>query len=240
MSRSCLIAVACLLSTQVAHATEVPSRYFGFGVGVNWLANGSSGSNVAGGDFNGTLVDIGGGAGFAGTVALGRRFSDLWRADVTYTYLNNSLHWSGSFPDPSRNTNFTGHASSSVVLANLYLHGRGLAPQTFGTIDPFIGAGIGIVWNHLGDVVEQSSDGTFTAWPDPGNRAGMAFRLGAGMDVDLTAKLTWTTSADFYWLGSFETGSARTKTSGLSTPINPWVISNVGVVSLTTGLRAAF
>lgn len=231
-----LVFVGFQASPRLASAEE--GFYVGLNGGENAFHGGSGGSNVAGGLRNGSLHDIDGDQGSLLGGVVGYRFSDLWRADISYTRLNNELDWTGSFPG-NADTAFTSNASADVVMLNGYLHAKGFDENTFDTFDPFIGAGIGFTSNRLNDVVEtRSSDGSFIADVDDGKKVRPAFRLGVGLDANIAPALTLTSSLDAYWLGGFETGdSRRFGASGSPQPIGKWKTDDVVSVGFSLGLR---
>lgn len=202
------------------------------------MSEGGSGTNTGGGDFNGTPSTRHGGVGSAFGAALGYRFSDLLRADVTYTHLAAGHDWTGSYPSDSA-TDFSAHARADIFLLNGYLHARGLAPQRFKTFDPFLGAGIGLARTRLSDITE-TFNGAFGSNVASGIKVRPAARIGLGLDTHVTEALTLTTTADAYWVGGFSSGNTRTLSGGSVKSIGAWKTSNVATYALGMGLRYSF
>ncbi|GAA0633401.1 hypothetical protein GCM10009100_40490 [Thalassospira tepidiphila] len=234
-----LVLVGAQTSARSAFAEE--GFYVGLNGGVNWLKGGDGDTETAGGNHNGSLYDIEGDHGsLLGGVA-GYKFSDLWRADISYTRLNNKLDWKGVFPGGGLHSAFTSDASSDVVMLNGYLHAKGFDEDTFATFDPFIGAGIGFTSNRLTNIVESNaSTGSFEADVHDGKKIYPAFRLGVGLDANIAPSLTLTSSLDAYWLGGFETGDGRDRAASGFQEIGAWQIDDVVSVGISVGLRYAF
>lgn len=215
--------------------------YTGLNLGYNSIQNTKSGSNVAGGNKNGTLVDIDGDNGLLLGAAVGYKFSDTWRADISYTRLNNDLAWGGVYGSSTAvETTFKADTISDVLLLNAYLHGKGLYQETFDKIDPFISVGIGFAKNKMQSIKETSSTGTPTSDVDNGSKTSSVIRLGVGVDASIAPALTLTSSIDVYWLGDFNSGDSRDTTfSGLQ-DIGAWQIDDVVTYTASVGLRYAF
>jgi opacity protein-like surface antigen len=235
---SLLLAIVSLgIVPKVAHSKD--GYYVGINVGGNWTGNGTSGSSVAGAADNGFLSDIDGDRGLLLGGSIGYRYSDLLRVDISYSRLKNQLSWQGNYPvgDP---TLFSADTTSDLFMLNGSLHGKGIWPESFNRLDPFISAGVGYARNSITHAVETDSvTGGWVSNPTDGTSNGIAFRLGLGLDYELNPNLTLTTSVDANWLGSFETGNFRVQ--GPTTPaIGPWMIDDVIAVGASIGLRYSF
>lgn len=234
-----LVLVGAQTSARSAFAEE--GFYVGLNGGMNWLNGGDGDTETAGNSHTGSLSDVEGDQGsLLGGVA-GYKFSDLWRADISYTRLNNKLDWQGVFPGGGVNSAFTSDASSDVVMLNGYVHAKGFDEDTFATFDPFIGAGIGFTSNRLTHIVESNaSTGAFAADIRDGKKIHPAFRLGVGLDANIAPSLTLTSSLDAYWLDGFETGDSRVLAAGTFQNIGAWQTKDAISVGISIGLRYAF
>jgi hypothetical protein len=233
---SVLVLIGLLVNSRFAFAEE--GFYVGLSGGMNWIRDGKSGSDVAGGNLNGTVYDIEGDNGLLVGGVVGYRFSDLFRADVSYTRLNNELNWKGAFPGGGDSA-FASDASSDVFMLNGYLHAKGLNKGRFYTFDPFVGAGIGLTSNRLNDIVETGAgNGAFRADVHDGKTIRPAARLGVGVDTRITPALTLTSSVDAYWLGDFESAESR-NIAGFQR-IGAWQIDDVMSLGMTVGFRYSF
>lgn len=229
--------LAGLAATPRSAAAE-EGFYAGLNGGKNWFRGGDGGSDTAGGNHNGSLFEIDGDDGSLLGGVVGYKFSDLWRADISYTRLNNKLDWKGAFPGGADSA-FTSDSRSDVVMLNGYLHAKGYAEDIFDTFDPFIGAGIGFTNNQLDDVVEaDATSGALISNVNDGDKIQPAFRLGLGLDVNIAPSLTMTSSLDAYWLGGFETGAGRYQPGFQE--IGAWQVDDVISVGVSVGLRYAF
>lgn len=235
---SLLLAIVSLgIAPNIAHSKD--GYYVGINIGKNWTGNGTSGTSVAGAVDNGFLSDIDGDRGLLLGGSIGYRYSDLLRVDISYSRLKNQVSWQGNFPAWTPNA-FSADTTSNLFMLNGSLHGKGIWPEYFNRLDPFISAGVGYARNSMTHAVE--TDPVMGVWisnPADGTSNGFAFRLGLGLDYELNPNLTLTTSVDANWLGSFETGNFRVQYA--STPaIGPWMIDDVIAVGASIGLRYSF
>lgn len=170
-------------------------------------------------------------------VSGGYRFSDLVRADVSYTRLKGHQSWIGT--ESGVDSEFEATRTSDVLLVNVYLHARGLAPDTFAAIDPYVGLGVGFSYNRLHEITESVGPGLSDYDVENGNVFNPAARLEVGVDYALSRSLTLNMALDGYYLGGFKTGDYR-DSAWASTPISPWKTKNAHLVSGTLGLRYSF
>jgi hypothetical protein len=235
-----LVALALTVTPGMAFAKE--GFYVGLNVGSNWLEHAESGSNVAGGNNNGTLVDIDGSDGLLLGGFVGYKFSDMWRADISYTRLNNDLSWRGVFGGVASSASaYTADTTSDVFLLNAYLHGKGLFEGAFDTVDPFVGVGVGFAKNKMKNVKEASyRTGASIAAVDSDSETSTVVRLGVGVDVNVSPALTMTSSIDAYWLGDFKTGDSRDRTTAGQQDIGAWRVDDVVTYTASVGVRYSF
>jgi hypothetical protein len=216
--------------------------YVGIDGGRSWSANVGNGEGTTyGKNFNGTISDSGQDGGAVVGANIGWRFSDLLRTDISYAYLRGDAKWTGRFPAGTNPTNFTADTQSHVLLLNGFLHGKGVAPGLFSVVDPFIGGGIGWTRNTLSDI-NESQDGALGARVARGTTDQFAYRLGGGFDIPINESLTFTTKADFYWLGNFNSGDSRqAQQAGWATgAIGAWQQTDSRLMVTTVGLRYSF
>jgi len=232
----CVAFVGVGTTPRSTHAAD--GFYVGVNAGKNWASGGNGSTDVAGGLLNASLYDINAKSGGLVGGAIGYKFSDLWRTDVSYTRLKNILNWKGDFKGLATPTHFTSDTTSHVLLLNGYLHAKGLNEDTFNTFDPFIGAGIGFVRNRVTNVVETSNTGAFVSYPADGRELHPAIRVGVGVDTQITPALTFTPALDAYWLGEFQTGDTRVGAS--PTRIGAWTADGIYSVGVSLGLRYTF
>lgn len=235
---SLLLAIVSLgIVPNIAHSKD--GYYVGINIGKNWTDNGTSGSSVAGAAFNGFLSDIDGDQGILLGGSIGYRYSNLLRVDISYSRLKNQVSWQGNYPGKNP-TSFSADSASDLFMLNGSLHGKGIWPEYFNRLDPFISAGVGYAHNSITRALENDSvTGHWISDPANGTSDGFAFRLGLGLDYELNPNLTLTTSVDANWLGSFETGNFRVQYTSPQA-IGPWMIDDVIAVGASIGLRYSF
>lgn len=164
---------------------------------------------------------------------LGYRFSDFVRADLRYSRLEGGLDWRGDFPaGPS--TDFKADRVSNMLMANVFFHGKGVHPEVFSVINPFIGVGLGMTYNYLYNV-KESQNGNPVADVDSATTLSPACRIGIGTDMDISPNLLLTWALDGYWLGEFKTGNSRSVG-----PIGAWGSNDTIAIGTTLGQRYMF
>ena len=179
------------------------------------------------------------------SVGLGYDFGNSWRLEVDTDYLQTDLGAIAELPGSSAKLRTT-----SVMLNALYDFNEG------GRIQPFIGAGVGLVNGNASlvahDFVNANGLNTTPACVGPRtvNQAescniqdfdrGFGWQLLAGLGYRLTDNLTWDTHYTFLNGPSLDLFGSRTNgvTGGVA-PINA-SIEDIGAHTIVTGLRYRF
>ena len=165
---------------------------------------------------------------------VGDRLSSMFRADVTIDYLTPvkvNGHITGTVPS-------TGSADldSIVGLANGYFDFDGAFPHMFGSLQPYISAGIGGARNHLGTTTGVSSRiGPFTL--GGASRTNFAWALGAGVGYALTPRLTIDLAYKYVDTGDVRNNGALTFGGPSFFQLTPSKTGDVGVHAVTLGFR---
>ena len=154
-------------------------------------------SGDAAGTVPGQFNDFGNGA--AVSVGAGTRFSPSGRIDVTAAYRKYKLDQSDKFAPP---TSFKADITSMAVMANLYLE---LAE---GGVTPYIGGGVGMSQNKLGDVALDNSGIQGTIQGD--TKLGFAWGAMLGFSFPLASHLAIDIAYRFMDLGDVQTKQALT------------------------------
>ena len=167
---------------------------------------------------------------------VGYRLTPLFRADLTIDYLT-----------PVKvNGHSTGAASSTasadfdslIGLVNGYFDLAGAFPDSFGSFQPFVSAGIGVARNHLGTTTGVSTlIGPFTL--EAHSRMNFAWAVGAGVGYALTPRLTMELAYKYVDTGQVRNGATLTA-GGTSFQLTPSKTADLGVHAVTVGLRYSF
>lgn len=192
---TCIAAVVLLAPLSVA-AQDEPGYYASVYGGPSALASTSFS------EFRATGPDVGGKAAFGRGIgfgaAVGQRFGNGWAAEVAWDERGNVLKRVGGVA-------VDGTAFSTVVFLNGYYR-----LPAWGTVRPFIGAGLGYV---IGLDIDVDRDGTEQEYS---RRGGVAVQAMAGGEYSLSSR--WSLSGDVRWSrmgsGTFEATTAGNTLSG--------------------------
>lgn len=171
---------------------------------------------------------------------VGYRFNSMFRADVTFDYLPSLKVSGGWWLGPLR---LSGHAGldSLVGLVNGYVDLDGVFPNTFGSFQPYLTAGLGFARDDLdtfsGSAGSASGITPFTLTGS--TQMNFAWALGAGIGYALTSR--WTVDVAYKYL---DLGQLRTDTTlglmGMTIPLSAIKSGNLDVHTVTLGVRYAF
>lgn len=190
------IAAVMLLAPLAAAAQDTPGYYVSVYGGSSTMASTSFTESRATGSAVGGKVAFGGGIGFG--LAVGRHFGNGWSAEL-------ALDERGNFLDRIGGVAVDGNVFSEVVFLNGYYR-----LPAWGTVRPFIGAGLGYV---IGLDIDVDRDGEEQEYSRQG---GIAVQAMAGAEYSLSPR--WTLSGDLRWSrmgsGSFEATTPGNTLSG--------------------------
>lgn len=170
---------------------------------------------------------------FVAGAALGYHVGPYFRTDVSIDYTGSSkISGYSTAAIPS-----TGSANVDGVvgLINGYID---FPTVIFGPVQPYVDAGIGLAWNHLGTTSGNSGAvGPFTLAGS--SRTNFAWAIGAGAGYPLTPNLTLDLSYRFLDLGQLRTDSSLSF-AGMTVPVTPSKTGDVNAHQVTIGLRFEF
>jgi OOP family OmpA-OmpF porin len=204
-----MIAAAAIVLPLMAQAQPVNGLYLGLGLGLNSLQSTDiTGTYQWGGR---TFKTDGENAefslGFGGVVSLGWGFGNGLRAEIEGSYRRNetdqyTLHSAWGAPQ----NNATGTAISYGPMVNLLydfdLRGR------LGGLTPYLGVGVGYIWQKYDDVGYTSGGANGARWTkstyssssgDPGAFAGQVI---AGLSFPISALPGLSVTAEYRFLGT--------------------------------------
>jgi len=203
-----------------------------------------SGLNITGPSYTGTGLS---GAGLW-DIGAGYQFNNWFRADVTAEYrnvstVNGSVYgqfsaFGGAF---SGVDNYRADLSSFVFLANAYVD-----LGTWWCITPFVGAGVGVAYNHLANFRDDGIN-TFngltagTQFASSGDKTTLAWAVHAGLAYHVTNNFTVELAYRYLDLGSAVTGSTNFAYSSpgvLGT--HAWTVNDLTSQDLKLGVRWNF
>lgn len=192
---TCITAFVLLTPLCVA-AQDEPGFYASIYGGPSAMASTSFSESRATGPDVGGKVAFGSGIGFG--AAVGRRFGNGWAAEVAWDERGNFLERVGDVA-------VDGNVFSTVVFLNGYYRF-----PAWGTVRPFIGAGLGYV---IGLDIDVDRDG---AEQEYSRQGGLAVQAIAGGEYRLSSR--WSLSGDVRWSrmgsGTFEATTSGTALSG--------------------------
>ena len=190
------IAAVVLLAPLSVAAQDEPGFYASVHGGPSAMASTSFSESRATGSAVGGKVAFGRGIGFG--AAVGQRFGNGWAAELAWDERGNFLKSVGG-------VEVDGNVFSSVVFLNGYHRF-----PAWGTVRPFIGAGLGYV---IGLDIDVDRDGTEQEYS---RRGGVAVQAIAGGEYSLSSR--WSLSGDVRWSrmgsGSFKATMAGNSLSG--------------------------
>lgn len=169
--------VVLLMAPLTVAAQDVPGHYVSIYGGPSAMPSTSFSESRATGSTVGGKVAFGSGIGFG--MAVGRRFGNGWAAEL-------ALDERGSFLDRVGGVAVDGNAFSEVVFLNGYYRF-----PAWGTVRPFIGAGLGYV---IGLDIDVDRDG---AEQEYSRRGGVAVQAMVGGEYSLSSR--WGLSGDVRW-----------------------------------------
>lgn len=177
-------------------------------------------------------------------VGVGYQFSDYLRGDITAQYRTNSKvtgvnsitdTWNSPSTPGSIKDRVDGKLDSVVVMANGYVDlGR------FSGFTPYVGAGIGVAYNHLGQIEDYGvgSGNTGATGRYSGNSNGsLAWALHTGFAYDLTQNLKMDLGYTYMNLGEARSGELHCDTACTGGRLN---IKDITSHDIHVGLRYVF
>jgi opacity protein-like surface antigen len=195
-SRVTCIAAVVLLAPLSAAAQDEPGYYVSVYGGPSAMASTSFSESRATGPDVGGKVAFGRGIGFG--AAVGQRYGNGWAAELAWDER-------GSFLSRVGGVAVDGNVFSTVVFLNGYYRF-----PAWGTVRPFVGAGLGYV---IGLDIDVDRDGVEQEYS---RRGGVAVQAIAGGEYSLSSR--WSLSGDVRWSrmgsGTFEATTAGTTLSG--------------------------
>ena len=215
-----------------AQAQSIQGLYIGGGIGGNYL----QGTDIAGSDFGGTNSSVDFHWGWAGVLSLGWGFGNGLRAEIEGSYRQNEVSDISFAGIPGLTEK--GNAKSWGAMANvLYDFNLG---SSLGGITPYIGGGLGYVWQEYDKVGIRIGGNTLDFNGDGGAFAYQAI-LGAAYPIDQVPGLAIT--AEYRFLGTVSqsmSGTGRSSVAGVADAGNvKFDVDNFNH-SLLIGLRYAF
>ena len=215
-----------------AQAQPIQGLYIGGGIGGNYL----QGTDIAGSDFGGTNSSADFHWGWAGVLSLGWGFGNGLRAEIEGSYRQNEVSDISFAGIPGLTEK--GNAKSWGAMANvLYDFKLG---SSLGGVTPYIGGGLGYVWQEYDKVGIRIGDNTLDFNGDGGAFAYQAI-LGAAYPIDQVPGLAIT--AEYRFLGTVSqsmSGTGRSSVAGVADAGNlKFDVDNFNH-SLLIGLRYAF
>jgi opacity protein-like surface antigen len=192
---TCLSAVVLLAPLSVV-AQDQPGFYASVYGGPSAMPSTNFTESRATGSAVGGKVAFGSGIGFG--AAVGQRYGNGWAVELAWDERGNFLKRVGGVA-------VDGNVFSEVVFLNGYYRF-----PAWGTVRPFIGAGLGYV---IGLDIDVDRDGTEQEYS---RRGGVAVQAIAGGEYNLSSR--WSLSGDVRWSrmgsGTFEATTAGTTLSG--------------------------
>jgi opacity protein-like surface antigen len=167
---------------------------------------------------------------------LGYRLTPMFRADLTVDYLT-PVKINGHSTAAASSTG-SADFDSLIGLANGYFDLAGAFPDTFGELQPFVSAGIGVARNHLDTTTGVSTlIGPFTL--ESHSRMNFAWALGGGVGYALSRELTIELAYKYLDTGQVRNG-ATLAAGGASFQLTPSKTGDLGIHAATLGLRYGF
>jgi opacity protein-like surface antigen len=197
--------------------------------------------NVTGPSYVGT--ELSGAGSF--DLGVGYAFNNWLRGDITAEYRNKAtLRGSvyGQFSAFGNNfsdvDNYSANVSSLVFLANAYVD-----LGTWWCITPFVGAGVGVAYNHLSSFRDDGLT-TFngltagTQFAADGNKTNLAWAAHAGLAYKVTNSFTVELAYRYLDLGSAVTGNTNFAFSSPGTlGTHAWTVNDLTSHDLRLGMR---
>jgi opacity protein-like surface antigen len=197
--------------------------------------------NVTGPSYVGT--ELSGAGSF--DVGVGYAFNNWLRGDITAEYRNKAtLRGSvyGQFSAFGNNfsgvDNYSANVSSLVFLANAYVD-----LGTWWCITPFVGAGVGVAYNHLSSFRDDgltTLNGLTagTQFAADGNKTSLAWAAHAGLAYKVTNNFTVELAYRYLDLGSAVTGNTNFAFSSPGTlGTHAWTVNDLTSHDLRLGVR---
>jgi len=235
--KNTFLAAALLAAPAIAQAQPVNGLYVGAGVGANFLDK----TNVSG-TWDSPAIRLEGESaefswGYVGVLSLGWGFGNGLRAEIEGSYRQNATSSSkinnGTYPSGA-NGNATSYGAMVNILYDIDLG------NMLGGITPYVGAGVGYIWQEYDKVGIRIGDNTLDFNGDGGAFAYQAI-LGAAYPIDQVPGLAIT--AEYRFLGTVSqsmSGTGRSSVAGVADAGNvKFDVDNFNH-SLLIGLRYAF
>ncbi len=160
---------------------------------------------------------------------IGYNINPSWRTDVSYQFFESPYRWTATFANAQPST-FNTDIKSHIILWNTYVHPcQGLA-----TYDPYIGGGIGVAVNEIGNAREMFTGGG-GALVKGDSYIDLAGRVTAGVLIPVTERAQIDFSCNVTYIGKARTNNTR-NVNGAVQPIRPYVFDDNFIGAINLGL----
>ena len=142
-------------------------------------------------------------------IAVGKRLLPWLRTDLSLSYrFDMDYQGNANFLTVGANEPVSADLESWTGMANAFVDLAPLIGTDLGRFEPYLGAGIGVARNRLGEVTYRFPENPYrhklSVTPD-GERTNLAYRLSLGTGIRLTETLTLDLSASYTDLGQVGT-----------------------------------
>jgi opacity protein-like surface antigen len=167
---------------------------------------------------------------------LGYRLTPNFRVELSLDYLTPAKVTGHDSATPPSTASV--NLDSFVALVNGYVDFPELPPGLFGSVQPYVDAGIGLASNSLG--LTRGNSGTVGPFTIAGaSQTNFAYALGIGAGFPLTPRLTADLAYRFIDLGQLRTGSTLSA-GGASFQVTASRTGSSDAHTITIGLRYQF
>ena len=244
-ARGALVGGAFLLATASSSFAQDMMSWVPYGVYVRGDFGGAFGNNVTLRDNSPTAANTTiGGTSFPAHTGnsvlfgggIGYRFAPMFRGDFTLDYIP-SLNVNNTNASGTNSSTLSAPLNSLVGMANGYLDLNGFLPNMFGSVQPYIDAGIGFANNSLG-TMKSGGGGTLSG----SSQTNFAWGAGAGVNFPLTQQLSLDVAYKYLDLGSLKSGNVTTGAFGVGnpSPVTGIKSNDLTMNTVTVGLRWTF
>jgi opacity protein-like surface antigen len=157
------------------------------------------------------------------------------RTDLSYTYFNNPVKWQNAFFGTGTNS-YDAKLQTHLVLWNAYLHASDYVNDCLG-FSPYVGAGVGAAFNHLGKITERTFGATVFAHNSGHTEANFAARFGLGLLKPFCHRWALDMGFNFNYIGRAQSGKTQELITGVPITINPYKHSNIWLATFYLGLK---
>lgn len=177
-------------------------------------------------------------------LAFGRSILPWLRADLALAWRPHMVYaGKANFAGVAGEQPVSGTAESLSVLANVFVEIDRLLCFSAGPFRPFVGAGLGVSRNHMGEMTYlfPGLARHKTSIAPAGSRTDLAFMLAAGTGIALTDRLTLELAYRYTNLGKIQTDPGRLAMNHLPAGIDiagTW--ARLQVHGFAAGIRCAF